>query len=619
MSEKRYIACLRNARCVILLASRGAGPNGKGGGRVAKLSAARWLAILALIVIGFASLYFAYVASYIGPLNQIGIGILSLIAVGVMITKVGALNGSYGLYMIGGKRGIGIIQKLSRHGTGFWNAMAMWGIVLGFGLVSYPLLRGRIDKRLYAFGVVSIVLLIVFALPFMSYALQFITLPQLQSLIGPTQGLVSPLELLSGIIPNLSSSPLAMALDAFSAVFGFSGFIMLLLYLNAAKIIGGLVVYAQSVLAGAPQLGAVTAQVPGVAPIIPGIDLPLVAGVLSLAIILIVHEFSHGVLSRIFKVRIRTVGLLMLGVIPVGAFVDPDERQVKKLDRIKQSKIFGAGVSANFVTSVLFFFLMLAVVVYAIPGTYMTQVRVTATNAGFPAYGVVPVGSTITMWNGVPINNYTTLTTVAGNDTPGKHVTIVAQGHTYSFTAKGANTTCQIGIIGVDVSYNNATDTLSVVKTIPGFPAYGVIPNGTIIRSWNGVRVRNLAQLANASFNDTPGSSVSVGTPNNTYTFTAKAASPDCRGYIGVDVYPYEVPRPPLYDQAVYFIFTLLALLFMLSFFIAIANFLPVPGFDGWHMYRTNIKSKKVMRALSILVVVALLLNVIPLFAYYLL
>ena len=56
----------------------------------------------------------------------------------------------------------------------------------------------------------------------------------------------------------------------------------------------------------------------GVAPIIPGVDIPLFAGIISIAILLIIHEFSHGILAKKAKVKLKEIGLLVFGFIPIG-------------------------------------------------------------------------------------------------------------------------------------------------------------------------------------------------------------------------------------------------------------------------------------------------------------
>ena len=42
---------------------------------------------------------------------------------------------------------------------------------------------------------------------------------------------------------------------------------------------------------------------------------------------IIIHEFSHGILARVENVKINSIGLLLFAIIP-GAFVEPDEEKL---------------------------------------------------------------------------------------------------------------------------------------------------------------------------------------------------------------------------------------------------------------------------------------------------
>ena len=69
-------------------------------------------------------------------------------------------------------------------------------------------------------------------------------------------------------------------------------------------------------------------EAPAVSIVLPGVEMPgstiyvpLGYGLISLATVLIVHEFSHGILSRVEKINIKSVGLLLFTILP-GAFVE---------------------------------------------------------------------------------------------------------------------------------------------------------------------------------------------------------------------------------------------------------------------------------------------------------
>jgi len=92
--------------------------------------------------------------------------------------------------------------------------------------------------------------------------------------------------------------------------------------------------------------------------VIPGLNdfLPLSAApgiVFGLAVGLIVHEGGHGLLSRVEDIEIESMGLALLAILPVGAFVEPNEQQRREKTRGAQTRMFAAGVTNNFVVSIL--------------------------------------------------------------------------------------------------------------------------------------------------------------------------------------------------------------------------------------------------------------------------
>jgi len=95
-----------------------------------------------------------------------------------------------------------------------------------------------------------------------------------------------------------------------------------------------------------PQVTEVLA-IPGVNPF-----LPLWYGILSLAVAIIVHEFSHAILSRVGEVDVKSLGLIFL-VIPIGAFAEPDEDQLEEVDTLKRSRIYAAGPTSNMVLAII--------------------------------------------------------------------------------------------------------------------------------------------------------------------------------------------------------------------------------------------------------------------------
>lgn len=74
----------------------------------------------------------------------------------------------------------------------------------------------------------------------------------------------------------------------------------------------------------------------------------------ALAIVAVVHEFSHGIFMRRFGVKIKSTGLVFLGPI-LGAFVEEEQKGFRKKKIDEQMTILGAGVFANLVFALLFY------------------------------------------------------------------------------------------------------------------------------------------------------------------------------------------------------------------------------------------------------------------------
>ena len=96
---------------------------------------------------------------------------------------------------------------------------------------------------------------------------------------------------------------------------------------------------------------------PGLNPVI-----PLWYGILALVIAMVVHEFSHGILSRVANVKVKALGLLMF-FFPVGAFVEPDEEEMKSMKKWERMRLYAAGPGSNMVIAIIFSFLFSSVMV----------------------------------------------------------------------------------------------------------------------------------------------------------------------------------------------------------------------------------------------------------------
>jgi membrane-associated protease RseP (regulator of RpoE activity) len=101
--------------------------------------------------------------------------------------------------------------------------------------------------------------------------------------------------------------------------------------------------------------------------------------VFGLLVGLVVHEGGHGLLCRVEGIDVESMGLVFLAVIPIGAFVEPDEESQRLASRGGRTRMFAAGVTNNFAITVIAFALLFGPVAGSISAV-----------AGVPVGGVLP-------------------------------------------------------------------------------------------------------------------------------------------------------------------------------------------------------------------------------------
>ena len=139
-----------------------------------------------------------------------------------------------------------------------------------------------------------------------------------------------------------------------------------------------------------PSLSSTGAEGPGY------ILIPFWFWLITIAVILIPHEFMHGVIARAEKVKLKSVGLLLLGFLP-GAFVEPDERNLKKAGFWTKIRIFAAGSFANFLIAALVFSVITG---YVWPSSVGSGIAITSVTENSPAaLAGLAVGEVITKIN----------------------------------------------------------------------------------------------------------------------------------------------------------------------------------------------------------------------------
>ncbi len=158
----------------------------------------------------------------------------------------------------------------------------------------------------------------------------------------------------------------------------------------------------------------------GVQLVIPGVTIPLWYGLIALIVVMVVHELSHGVVARADGLPLKSVGLVLLAVIP-GAFVEPDEEELQKARLRTRLRVYGAGSMANIVTALL----TLMIINLAVsPLLQPAGIAVSGVLENGPAYGVLHKGDVIVAMDGQSIKDLTQFIQFMNGTKPGQELTL---------------------------------------------------------------------------------------------------------------------------------------------------------------------------------------------------
>ncbi len=290
--------------------------------------------ILLAIVLAAVLAFYGILELEIEGIWKFFLAVIEMIIVGRILIKRYGLPNEMGLIMFKSRKGLKMIENLSKS-KDLFNFFADTGGAMAYGISSFLLLKKNTKPLPFIVGMIILLFVWKLVFPFATYFLANV--------------------LDTGLFENtggeLELSAVPVFLDVLLVLGGFF-FILLVSIL----IYGVMVVYN---LSDAFLGGAEPSVEPGGTVLLPGVNLPLFEGIIALIVILIVHEGAHAVLARIGKVPILSSGVVLFGIIPIGAFVEPDEKLLEKLEQVKQTRVLIAGSTSNLFFSCVFFSLFL--------------------------------------------------------------------------------------------------------------------------------------------------------------------------------------------------------------------------------------------------------------------
>ena len=181
-------------------------------------------------------------------------------------------------------------------------------------------------------------------------------------------------------------------------------------------------------------------ETPAVSIVIPGVEMPgssiyipFVYGLIALATVLVVHEFSHGIQAIGEKISIKSIGLLLFAILP-GAFVEPDEDELKEAKRTSRLRVYAAGSVAN-ITLALIAIILVSLVSAGIPSFFEEDgIAIDRIVSDSPSDGVLKEGMVLEAIDNYTITNSSAYLDVVGSYNPGDNVTVKTDQGSYTLT-----------------------------------------------------------------------------------------------------------------------------------------------------------------------------------------
>jgi membrane-associated protease RseP (regulator of RpoE activity) len=186
---------------------------------------------------------------------------------------------------------------------------------------------------------------------------------------------------------------------------------------------------------------------------------PFFYWIISILVVASVHEFSHGMIARLNKVRIKSSGFaflaLFLPIIP-AAFVEPDEKELKKKKTKQQLEVFAAGPFSNIVLGFIFLGLFLLIAPPVVESALnFNGANITGISNSSVLLGTnISVGESIKRIDNTNITFVDDFTGIMQNKTPGQPIIIETDRANYSAVLGHSPKNNSTAYLGVSVAQN---------------------------------------------------------------------------------------------------------------------------------------------------------------------
>jgi membrane-associated protease RseP (regulator of RpoE activity) len=191
-----------------------------------------------------------------------------------------------------------------------------------------------------------------------------------------------------------------------------------------------------------PAGAAVASDVRTISPLanflLPGINpyLPLSVW-LAVIVAVVIHEAAHGIIARSLGIPIKSAGVLLLVFLPIGAFVEVDDKQLRDSRSRDSLRVLAAGSGINFIVGgacLLLLILTVSSMVPAAQGAAIVSVLQPTPTLQSPAYGAgLKPGDIVTAIDNSPITDLSVLHNGSFSVGEAVNLTVWRNGHSIVF------------------------------------------------------------------------------------------------------------------------------------------------------------------------------------------
>ena len=196
-------------------------------------------------------------------------------------------------------------------------------------------------------------------------------------------------------------------------------------------LVGGFLLLVKMTLSFEQMFGIILPSISTVKYPEPVVSVPFWYWLIGVFVIMTSHEFMHAVFSRLEHVSIKSFGVILFFVLPIGAFVDPSQKQINKLKTLSKLRIYAAGSFGNLLIAGLVFLISLITINLFVATITDAGISFMQTVAGTPAQSA-GISGVIYQLNDTTVKSIKDFETFMNNTAIGDTITVKTASNSYT-------------------------------------------------------------------------------------------------------------------------------------------------------------------------------------------